>query len=94
MGNKFAKLTDDLLAQVKQPKKSSSRFIIRDSLVAGFFVTVSSRSIGYGLTVNESGKRKALSLGQFPYLSVLKARQMALELQSTNDVTNGVIMTP
>jgi hypothetical protein len=39
MGNKFAKLTDDLLAQVRQPKRSSSRFIIRDSLVAVFFFT-------------------------------------------------------
>ena len=85
MGNKFAKLTDDLLAQVKQPKTSSNRFMIRDSLVAGFFVTVSSRSISYGLTVNEQGKRKALSLGKYPHLSVIKARQAALELQTSND---------
>ncbi len=92
MGNKFAKLTDELLAQVKQPKRSSSRFIIRDSLVAGFFVTVSSRSISYGLTVNEAGKRKALSLGKFPYLSVLKARQMALELQSINDTISAITL--
>lgn len=86
MGNKFAKLTDDLLAQVKQPKTSSNRFMIRDSLVAGFFVTVSSRSISYGLTVNEQGKRKALSLGKYPHLSVIKARQAALELQTSNDI--------
>lgn len=86
MGNKFAKLTDDLLAQVKQPKISSNRFMIRDSLVAGFFVTVSSRSISYGLTVNEQGKRKALSLGKYPHLSVIKARQAALELQTSNDI--------
>ena len=65
MGNKFAKLTADLLAQVKQPKRPSSR------------------SISYGLTVNEEGKRKALSLGKFPYLSVLKAHQAVLELQTT-----------
>ena len=31
MGNKFAKLTDDLLAHVKQPKTSSNRFMIRDT---------------------------------------------------------------
>lgn len=86
MSNKFAKLTDDLLAQVKQPKNSSNRFMIRDSLVAGFFVTVSSRSISYGLTVNEQGKRKALSLGKYPHLSVIKARQAALELQTSNDI--------
>ena len=92
MGNKFAKLTDDLLAHVKQPKRSSSRFNIRDSLVAGFFVTVSSRSISYGLTVNEAGKRKAISLGKFPYLSVLKSRQAALELQTTNQTITAITL--
>ena len=90
MGNKFAKLTDDLLAHVKQPKTSSNRFMIRDSLVAGFFVTVSSRSISYGLTVNEQGKRKALSLGKYPHLSVVQARQTALELQTSNDIISTI----
>ncbi len=92
MASKFAKLTDDLLAQVKQPKISSNRFMIRDSLVSGFFVTVSSRSISYGLTVNESGRRKALSLGKYPHLSVIKARQAALELQTHSNAIASLIV--
>jgi hypothetical protein len=73
-------LTDQFLSRVKQPQKALDRFIIRDSLLAGFAVVVSSKSISYTFTKQINQKRKHIVIGKFPFESCEQARVKAFDL--------------
>ncbi len=62
-------LTDQFLSRIKQPQKAQDRFIIRDSLLAGFAVVVSSKSISYMFTKQSNKKRNYIVIGKYPFES-------------------------
>jgi integrase len=78
--SKMPCLTDQFLYRVKQPQKAQDRFIIRDSLLAGFAVVVSSKSISYTFTKQINQKRKHIVIGKFPFESCEQARIKAFDL--------------
>ena len=80
-------LTDRLIRDTR-PKKSVHR--IRDTNVVcrGFGVTVApsgAKTFFLSYTSPEDGKRKQISIGRFPTLSLREARAKALELRSEVD---------
>ena len=79
---KVQKLSDELLYSLNQPEDSKCRFVLRDSLVSSFSVTVSSRSMSFFLEANHLGKRKSIAIGRFPHVCVLDARKRAIDILS------------
>ncbi len=73
-------LTDHFLSRIKQPQKAQDRFIIRDSLLAGFAVVVSSKSISYTFTKQSNKKRSYIVIGKYPFESCEQARIKAFDL--------------
>lgn len=59
-------LTDQFLSLVKQPQKTQDRFIIRDSVLAGFAVVVSSKSTSYTFTKQVNQKRQHIASEAYP----------------------------
>ncbi len=86
-------LTDQFLSRVKQPQKAQDRFIIRDSLLAGFAVVVSSKSISYTFTKQINQKRKHIVIGKFPFESCEQARIKAFDLLQGKPVNQRAKMT-
>jgi integrase len=70
------KITDQLLDRVKQPKSSHQRTIIRDTLLSGFQVVVSSRSIVFRYQCSSKGHRITRTLGRYPVITSKAAREM------------------
>lgn len=88
MNKRIQKITNELLYRIQQPTKSTLRYIIRDSLVSGFSVTVSSRSMSFALELHHQGKRKRLTIGKFPFVDAIQARQQALALLVQDDLSD------
>lgn len=73
-------LTDQFISRLKQPKTAQERFIVRDSLLAGFAIIVSSKSIKFTFTRQQNNKRQYAVIGQYPFESCEQARMKAFEL--------------
>lgn len=88
-------LTDQFISRLKQPKTAQERFIVRDSLLAGFAIVVSSKSIKFTFTRQQNNKRQYVVIGQYPFESCEQARTKAFDLlQGKPLATTNAITTP
>jgi integrase len=74
------RLSDQLISKLKQPKTSTERFFVRDTLLNGFSVRVSSKSISFVLHKQQNKSRKLIVIGTYPFESCEQARIKAFDL--------------
>jgi integrase len=74
------RLSDHLISKLKQPKTSTERFFVRDALLNGFSVRVSSKSIAFVLHKQQHNKRKLIIIGKYPFEPCEQARIKAFDL--------------
>ncbi len=76
---KMPRLSDQLISKLKQPKTSTERFFVRDTLLNGFSVRVSSKSISFVLHKQHNKSRMLVVIGTYPFESCEQARMSSLD---------------
>lgn len=87
-------LTDQFISRLKQPKTASERYIVRDSLLAGFCIIVSSKSISFAYSRQQNKTRQHTVIGHYPFDACANARVKAFDLVQGKPIQKTITTTP